>query len=469
MSVHSLPLLPNSRTPKGRAMFSIEQLRSDCLHIKTATTATSYPQQHDDLNDANAKTSLVGESPNTAVGMMRKQKSTYAFDTSSCFNEVTSFSGTSSFGDSSESSFEEGDDGRTPINPTSHASIAVPPRTFIDDMSQLLSECLTDNNEVRTHRPLNLSNATARKVMEPHLRRARLLREKSRAAPNCHGNNVSASIASSIGVPYTPLRRECPFLYDVSTYPLHAILAQTLGTDDLSRIHEVSKDGDTLLPLRDKGTRRAFHTVYDAFVTSFCIPLLHSMAISKGVIHQSTSDRVHYRYQAFPNIHVVRPGETVYTEPTCDSILGYSIGCLTFYIPLTPCEGSNNNCLLVESYPGKEDWHALGTKSIGLGYLFDGSRCLHFDVRNSSASSSRAAIMFRVLIYRDDNTLVSASTAGPTGLCPRNLLTDAYSNNGDKLSFYDEAFIDLRSAHVVVKKYGSRLLDPSPHLGHPFA
>lgn len=456
-------------------MFSIEQRRSDDLHIKTnsASTQISYPQHHcevingdnvhEELN--NATTRIVGESTNSALGLgvMRKKKSMYAFDTS-CFNEATSFSGTSSVGDSSESSFEI-DDGitSTPVTPTS-----IPPifsnRTFVDDMKQLLPP--DANNESQSHRQLSLSNAVARKVMEPHLRRARLLREESRG-PKSHCN-ISASIASSMGIPYIPLRRECPFLFDISTYPLHTILAQTLGTDDLSQIHQVSDNRNILLPLLDKGSRKAFHSVYDAFVTSFCIPLLHSMAISKGVIHQSTSDRVNYRYQAFPNIHIARPGETVYTEPTCDSILGHSVGCLTFYIPLTPCEGSMNNCLLVESYPGKEDWHPLGSKSIGLGYVFDGTRCLRFDVSNPSAKS-RVAIMFRVLIYRDDVTLVSGNTASTTALCPRNLLVDAYSSKENNSTFYDEAFIDLRSVHAVVKKNGSRLLDPSPHLGYPFA
>ena len=457
-------------------MFSIEQRRSYNPHVKNSTNSLqiSYPQHHRAIIDENIEhhevndgSGMIDEATNGALSVMRKKKSMYSFDTS-CFNEAPSFSGTSSIGESSESSLEG--EYRSIQVALSSQRTAVSNRTFVDDMKRLVSDgasSVSNDNGIKTQRQLNLSNAAARKVMEPHLRRARLLREESRG-PNSHGN-ISASIASSMGVPYTPLRRECPFLFDVSTYPLHTVLAQTLGANDLSQIHADSRDCEILLPLQDKVKRRSFHAVYDAFVTSFCIPLLHSMAISKGVIQQSTSDRVHYRYQAFPNVHVARPGESVYTDPTCDSILGHSVGCLTFYIPLTPCEGSNNNCLLVESHPGREDWHALGTKSIGLGYLFDGSRCLHFDVANPSAST-RVAIMFRVLIYRDDGTLESANTSSSSGLCPRNLLVDAYSQKVDKSStFYDEAYIDLRSAHAVVKKHGSRLLDPSPHLGYPFA
>jgi hypothetical protein len=446
-------------------MFSIDQHCSDYLHIQKAKKSPDF-EDIDGQNqnqESRYETRITNKSSKSVVGMMRKKKSMYSFD-ACCVTEAPSFSGASSIGESSDSSFD-GDYGTTPVTPTTLLPLT-PTRNFIDDMKQLIVDAGSSNNDdVESYRQLNLSNAVARKVMEPHLRRARLLREKSRG-PISHGN-ISASIASSMGVPYMPLRRECPFLFDISTYSLHTVLAQTLGTNDLSQIHLHSNDGDVLLPLLNERNRTSFHSVYDAFVTSFCIPLLHSMAISKGVIHQSSSDRVHYRYQAFPNVHVARPGESVYNDPTCDSILGYSVGCLTFYIPLTPCAGSKNNCLLVESHPGREDWHALGTKSIGLGYLFDGTRCLQFDVTNTSANT-RVAMMFRVIIYRDDIACDSTNASSATGLCPRDLLVDAYSKNGNS-TFYDEAYIDLRSAHAVVKKHGSRLLEPSPYLGHPFA
>lgn len=478
-------------------MFSIEQRRSDDLHLRTNNTNDSnhvalYISNNtggccDNENIIDGMISvidnghdepIVTHTTTAATGMMRRKKSQYSFDTSCCNVEVqqhqqqqpfTSLSISS--GVSSSSSASDGESTASsspetlPILPQEH-------RSFLDDIRQLIN----------CHQQPNLYDSTARKILEPHLRRARIAREVSRG-PQYHEKGISASIASSMGVPYTALRKECPFLFDVSSYPLHTVLAQALGVETLTQIHTRSsgttKD-EVLSPLRDKDVRTPFHSVYDSFVTSFCIPLLHSMAISKGVIHQSTSDRVYYRYQAFPHIHVVCPStandaETMYTEPTCDSSLGYSLGCLTFYIPLTPSANNiGTNCLYVESHPGKEDWHPLTTKSIGLGYLFDGTRCLQFDVPPSGTdTSSRVAIMFRVLIYRDDSY---DETTSATTLCPRNVRdTDIYHTESSKSpsSFYDEAYIDIRSTHAVVKKYsqqrGTILIDPpSPLLGHPF-
>lgn len=326
-----------------------------------------------------------------------------------------------------------------------------------------------------------------RPAMEPHLRCARLLRESSRLPCSNSSSNrrivlhpkqeqqrrqssdsqfprVEPSIASSMGVPYTALRKECPFLFDPDSHPLHTILADTLNVQDLSRVHlfhECSvSEQELLLPLLDKHRRHRFHAAYDAFVTTFCIPLLHSMALTKRVLQQQHSDdrTIAYRYQAFPTIQISRPGGHVLPSPTCDSIQGHSVACLTFFIPLTPCEGTN--CMFVESHPGKEDWHPLGAKSVGLGYVFDGSRCLHFDLENTT-QNTRVSLKFRVMIYRDGDDAAD--------LCPVSLLHDVYATAP---YYYDEAVIDLQQrTETVTKRRGgrSRLLDPGPLNGYPFA
>ena len=299
------------------------------------------------------------------------------------------------------------------------------------------------------------NNGALRRAMEPHLRRARLLREDLRVASHPVLYNADC-IASSMGVPYAALRQERPFLYDECTHPLHSVLAQALDVPDLTQVHLHHSERDLLLPLLDRERRFAFHAAYDTFVTSFCIPLLHSMAISKHIFRHSDSDRITYRYQAFPNIRVSRPGDPAISQPTCDSTRGHSLGFLTFHIPLTPCAGTN--CLYTESRGGKEDWHALSAKSVGLGYLMDGARCLQFDLANTT-NASAVALTFRVMLYREDWT----------GLCSPNLREDRYSKAGP--GYYDEAVIDLRNPNnAVVKKHGRRLLllDPDHRVGYPF-
>jgi hypothetical protein len=299
-----------------------------------------------------------------------------------------------------------------------------------------------------------------RKSIEPHLRLARLQREKARI---CTHHNVAASIASSMRVPYTALRNEQPFLFDEHTHPLHDILAQTLNVPDLCRVHEYSQE-TMLRPLLDRSARHAFHAAYDSFVTSFCIPLLHSLVITKNIMHGGTAaaDKITYRYQAFPSVEIVTPGSTS-AGPICSSITGHSIGCLSFHIPLTPSFGTN--ALYVESHPGREDWHPLQCKAVGLGYVFDGTRCMHFPLDNTT-STSRVSLDFNVLIYRDGKFMGDCA-----GLCPAELVEDRLSAEG--AGYYDEVVIDLSravlpGAQMVVKRHGNRLLDPDHRVGAPF-
>jgi hypothetical protein len=315
--------------------------------------------------------------------------------------------------------------------------------TFAMDVRLLLAAY---NNNI------DLQSSKVRIVMEPHLRRARLTRENKRR--RYLPQEVHASIASSIDVPYTELRKERPFIFDTYSFPLHTTLAGILELQDLKLAHQMPRDR-LLQPLLDRKKRFAFHSAYDSFLTLFCIPLLHSLAFSKKSFQDT--DSVIYRYQAFPEIHVVRPGESDFTEPLCDTILGHSIGCLKFYVPLTPSVGCNS--LITESHPGKEDWHPLNAKTVGLGYLFDGARCLHFDLENTS-DFTRVALSFRIVIFRE---------GGREGeLCPMRLLEDDYSLIP---GYYEEAIIDLRRSSIgtVQKRNRNKRSNPDFRVGYPFA
>jgi hypothetical protein len=333
-----------------------------------------------------------------------------------------------------------------------------------------------------------------RQVLEPHMRKARLAREEARQHRRMT-LHLHDSIASSVGVPYVRLRTERPFLYDTYTHPMHQILAETLGVDDLTRLHlrqhhhshtnsNTLEHNTILAPLKCRETRRQFQESYDNFVTSFCIPLLHSMAMSHDLFHgvssNSENTRISYRYQAFPNIRVVRPGDTS-EGPLCDTSKGHNVGFLHFHIPLTPSYGTN--ALYTESYPGREDWHPLQTKSTGLGFFFDGGRCLHFNMENTTESTS-VALDFVVGIYysdqHNDDDVINGNNndhpaIDPDGLCNRIALEDQYSLFGP--GYYDEALIDIRPGsplwQYVAKKQGDRtnkkLLDPDVRNGFPFA
>lgn len=273
--------------------------------------------------------------------------------------------------------------------------------------------------------------------------------------------NSQGTIASNTGVPYPSLRKERSFLFGVEMYPLHIALAELLGVTDLALLHEHDIQDMNLLtrPMLDKRSRKKFHECYDSFVTKFCIPFLHSLAMTNDVFHNtSSSAKVNYRYQAFPHIHIVKPGNMPVDQPHCDIVDGHSVGGLNLHIPLTPAYGTN--ALFTESGPGREDWHPLNSKSIGLGYLFDGARCLHFGLENTTPHT-RVSIDFRIAIHRE----------GGGDLCSREILVDRFSQ---ACGFYDEASIDSnvwskQGAGSFVFKKHEGLLSQEKCAGFPFS
>lgn len=381
-------------------------------------------------------------------------------------------------------------------------------------------------------------NSDLRTIMEPHIAKARKIREEKwkdvllRTGVVVDQQDLDSiqstkttqhySIASSAYVPYPSLRKERPFLFDTDTYPLHKILCETLGVDSLQEIHLLPGDKKKLLrPLLDE-RRKPFHICFDNFVTSFCIPFLHSVAMTDGLkefhtsfgssrhhsLKKTLSNKIGYRYQGFPCIRVIRPGEFS-IGPHCDMSYGHSVGNINFHIPLTPTYGTN--ALYSESYPGREDWHPLKTKSVGLGFCFDGARCLHFTTENTT-ETTRVSLDFRIAIYRYQekttgkkfsstksfSSRLDEYVSAPANhnssmvdmltehkdierheeeidvhdtLCNTKLLEDNFSRPG----YYEDAYIDLGfhssgkfTAGPIVHKVNHNLMTPDKRVGFPF-
>ncbi len=384
-------------------------------------------------------------------------------------------------------------------------------RTSQDDQAQLrLHPTKFFGKDIRTWTNDSPDEPTfdkdLRNFIEIHISKARRNREeKHQSILQKIGidvrNRTSISATSNAYIPYPSLRNERRFLYDVDTYPLHQHLADIIGVSDLSLIHQHPiQDKKTLLkPLLDSKKRQLFHKCYDNFVTSFCIPLLHSLAMGDNLFNDSRRNNgeqnISYRYQAFPCIRVNRPGEFS-IGPHCDMAYGHSVGNINFHIPLTPTYGTN--ALYAESHPGREDWHPLKTKSIGLGYSFDGARCLHFTLENSTAHT-RVSLDFRIAIHRSTKVEVPTSLKPSNArmmmeysvllkealeqddkhydihdvLCNKTILQDNYSSFP---GYYEEAQVQIGTSSssgigpgpVVCKRSGSTLIQPDKRVGFPF-
>lgn len=335
-------------------------------------------------------------------------------------------------------------------------------------------------------------NPGLRKAIEAHVLKARRMREDRwqkllKKIGSNHYKSSTLSICKNARIPYPSLRLERSFLFDVDTYPLHQILADTIGVEDLSLIHQHEEQNKRVLlsPLLNPDSRNAFHECYDNFVTSICIPEIHSRAMSENIFNISSSTRnsgpeeICYRYQAFPCLRIMRPGEFS-IGPHCDMAYGHSIGNINFHIPLTPTYGTN--ALYTETHPGREDWHPLTAKSRGLGYIFDGARCLHFSLENTTPRT-RVSLDFRIAIYRKSacrshlvETPIEEDEVDDV-LCSEKVLEDSYSTVP---GYYDEFLLDVGASSrrrarfsdgSVLRKNNNRahgLLAPDKRVGFPF-
>ena len=439
----------------------------------TVKHESPYQPQHKTTSIATAATTAASSVSSSSGGGLSRTKSVFALSSKDPHNSNGLASLSSESTSSSESLTNTASD--EPLLDAPSELFGTAMRDYITRSQSSSFSSSTKASSTALH-----FDAGMRKVMEPYLRQARSLREvaRSRNHEQIQKATIDASIAGSVGVPYTSLRHERPFLFDEHSYPLHRILAQTLNISDLQLAHHVPAEA-ILDPLLNAENRHVFQSAYDNFVTSFCLPLLHSVAIAKNLFHwASPSDSITYRYQAFPTIRIARPGCPA-TPPRCGTSEGYSIGCIFFHVPLTPSLG--DAAVYCESHPGKEDWHPLQTKAVGLGYMYDGARCLQFGLDNTS-DCSRVSLDFCVQLYRDEaqTSLAFHEKNGKSpqkqpqqvfhDLCTLEMLQDRFTAAGP--GYYEEAVIGLgracRPGMDAVERKSDKLIAPDYRFGPPF-
>jgi hypothetical protein len=91
-------------------------------------------------------------------------------------------------------------------------------------------------------------------------------------------------------------------------------------------------------------------------------------------------------------MRIVRPGEFS-IGPHCDAYYGFSQANINFYVPLTKISGTNS--LILESEPGKEDWHTIELEYGGIKRFY-GAQCSHFTPENTT-DDTRVSLDFRII------------------------------------------------------------------------
>ena len=117
---------------------------------------------------------------------------------------------------------------------------------------------------------------------------------------------------------------------------------------------------------------------------------------------------------------------------------GHLIGNISYHIPLTETFGTN--ALYTESRPGWEDWHPLVTESPGLGFQFDGARCLRFDLKNKTDITC-FGLNFRIAIARAPESCGDIDYDPDDRLCSPELSKDTFSQD----NLYDEAVVNVEA------------------------
>ena len=109
-------------------------------------------------------------------------------------------------------------------------------------------------------------------------------------------------------------------------------------------------------------------------------------------------------------------------------------------------------CLLTESHLGREDWHPLKTKSVGLGFAFDGARYLHYTLENTT-QRTRVSVDFRFAIYRQR----SASAIDNWSLCIYYLIVVTYKKGRNPEAYIKKGKIEfcLHAVPIAVSFIGA--------------
>jgi hypothetical protein len=240
-----------------------------------------------------------------------------------------------------------------------------------------------------------------RQVMEPHIQKARRARVRALASTQHPGDDQATPASTRL------LER---VVYSQDSFPLRQSLARLLQVDDLGQLHTLPHAADKralLAPLVESpDARQAFVEAYRDFVLDCILPHVLQRTWSEGHTNNNRDDdEILVRYQAFPCLRVVRPGDFS-IGPHCDAAYGHTSidSARNVHVPLTG--GTNGktgsaSCLFIESAPGREDWQPLVPPSRddhpdeGWAYLWPGARCLHFTLENTTAAT-RVSLDFRL-------------------------------------------------------------------------
>ncbi len=194
--------------------------------------------------------------------------------------------------------------------------------------------------------------------------------------------------------------------YDLDTFPLHTALAQLLHLPNLDELHDELDNFDTspeaharivaaketlLAPLADAEAAAPLNALYEELTRTIVVPHIMEQLEATDQRHRCV-ERV--LFAATPTIREQHPSALPTIRPHCDAQYSVPEGALNLWLPLTRANAASAS-LWVESEAGSGDFAPLCAE-LGEIVRFDGRRCVHYTVPNSSGRT-RISFDFRVV------------------------------------------------------------------------
>ncbi len=186
--------------------------------------------------------------------------------------------------------------------------------------------------------------------------------------------------------------------YNIKKYDFISLLQELFECNDLQYLHNLNSDKLSSFKPVGFDSDTFFHSIfyekmrsgwpefinlYESLIRDFIAPCL---GIKDKIV-----------YQKWPTFRVHLPNDTAVGGWHCDSQYNHPPKEVNFILALT--EMFESNTTIVESSPGKKDFHQVELKP-GEIFQFNGNECMHGNLPNKTGLT-RVSFDFRVLKFED--------------------------------------------------------------------
>tara|TARA_A100000164_G_scaffold100647_1_gene88011 strand:+ start:253 stop:921 length:669 start_codon:yes stop_codon:yes gene_type:complete len=192
--------------------------------------------------------------------------------------------------------------------------------------------------------------------------------------------------------------KEKTYDYEQEKFQFQKLFEHLFRTKDLQKLHLKKEEKYDLFTAPGNDSDTIYHKIfYDKMRSGWPEFLSTYKKFIKEFIAPQIQARKSIIYQRWPSFRVHLPENVAVGGWHCDGDYNHPPGEMNFILALTPMFESNTTIL--ESSPGKRDFHQLELKP-GQVFYFNGNQCMHGNLPNRT-NVTRVSFDFRVLLPED--------------------------------------------------------------------